>query len=77
MRASAAGLLFVLLAAGASSAGAQERWYLMARHGECFELDAMQRRIPELADAKEPYAFVERMKQKGFRRDRLRRRDVV
>ena len=44
---------------------AQERWYLMARHGECFELEAMQRRIPELAEAKDPHAFVQRMKQKG------------
>ena len=44
---------------------AQERWYLMARHGECFELEAMQRRIPELAAAKDPHAFVELMKQKG------------
>ena len=44
---------------------AQERWYLMARHGECFELETMQRRIPELEEAKDPYAFVERMKQKG------------
>ena len=49
----------------ASFAVAQERWYLMARHGECFELEAMQRRIPELAAAKDPYAFVELMKQKG------------
>lgn len=48
-----------------SSAIAQERWYLMARHGECFELEAMERRIPELAEAKDPYAFVQRMKQKG------------
>ena len=44
---------------------AQERWYLMARHGECFELEALQRRIPELAEAKDPYAFAQRMKQKG------------
>jgi len=44
---------------------AQERWYLMARHGECYELEAMQRRIPELAEAKDPHAFVARMKQKG------------
>lgn len=44
---------------------AQERWYLMARHGECFELEAMQRRIPELADARDPQAFVQRMKKNG------------
>ena len=55
--------LVLLLAPWA--AVAQERWYLMARHGECFELADMQRRIPELAEAKDPHAFVERMKQKG------------
>jgi hypothetical protein len=55
----------VLLALVACTAHGQERWYLMARHGECYELEVMQRRIPELEEAKDPYAFVERMKQKG------------
>ena len=49
----------------AAQADAQERWYLMARHGECFELADMQRRIPELAEARDPHAFVALMKQKG------------
>ena len=49
----------------ASAVAAQERWYLMARHGECFELEAMQRRIPELAEARDPQAFVQRMKKNG------------
>jgi hypothetical protein len=49
----------------ASTAYAQERWYLMARHGECFELADMQRRVPELAEARDPHAFVALMKQKG------------
>jgi hypothetical protein len=44
---------------------AQERWYLMARHGECLELESAQRRIPELAEAKDPHAFAQRMRQKG------------
>ena len=57
--------LALALGTYASFAVAQERWYLMARHGECFELEAMQRRIPELAVAKDPYAFVELMKQSG------------
>jgi hypothetical protein len=57
--------LFTTFLMTAAPASAQERWYLMARHGECFALEDMQRRIPELAEAKDPYAFVERMKQKG------------
>jgi hypothetical protein len=58
-------ILAALAVITALPAAAQERWYVMARHGECFELEVMQRRIPELAEAKDPYAFAERMKQKG------------
>lgn len=57
-------LLFTVLLASPPLL-AQERWVLMARHGECVELATMQRRIPELAEAKDPYAFVERMKRNG------------
>jgi len=42
-----------------------ERWLLMARHGECMEIERLKRKVPELADIGDPYSFVNLMRQKG------------
>jgi hypothetical protein len=57
----AAWLLF-LFVGGVSGA---DKWLLMARHGECTEIAKLGSRIPELAQARDPYAFVKLMRQKG------------
>ncbi len=38
----------------------------MARHGECFEVEILKRKIPDLGDIKNPYAFIEFMRRKGY-----------
>jgi len=44
---------------------AADEWLLMARHGECFEIDKLERKIPELEGVKDPHSFVELMRKRG------------
>jgi hypothetical protein len=41
-------------------------WFLMSRHGECAPIAALKRKIPDLGDIRDPRAFAEFMRQKGF-----------
>jgi len=50
----------------AAPAAAQERWMLMARHGECTEIATLERRIPGLGSVASPAAFAERMRRDGL-----------
>ena len=43
----------------------EPQWFLMARHGECMEVEGLKRKVPDLADIKDPYSFVKLMRQKG------------
>lgn len=40
-------------------------WYLMARHGECAEIDALKRKIPDLEGMTTPKEFSSFMTNKG------------
>jgi hypothetical protein len=53
-----------LLAGLPSAALSTEQWFLMARHGECMEIDAVRKRIPDLTS--DPYSFVKLMREKGL-----------
>jgi hypothetical protein len=55
--------LLLFFAGGAWGADA---WLLMERHGDCVEIAQLGRRVPELADAPDPYALVKLMQQKGY-----------
>ena len=47
----AAAILGTALLAGLPPAAfSADQWYLMARHGECMEIDAVRRRIPDLTN---------------------------
>ena len=41
-------------------------WMLMARHGECAEIQSLERKIPHLENIDTPDKFVSTMKQRGF-----------
>ena len=45
---------------------AAEQWFLMSRHGECFEIGALKRKIPDLEGIKDPDAFTKLMRQRGY-----------
>lgn len=51
---------------GAPAALAAEQWRLMARHGECFEVATLKRKVPDLGTIADPDGFVAFMRQKGF-----------
>jgi len=48
------------------AAQAGERWFLMARHGECTEVGVLKRKVPDLGEISDPDAFVGLMRRKGY-----------
>lgn len=48
------------------AAGAQERWFLMSRHGDCAEVGVLKRKVPDLGEISDPDAFAGFMRQKGY-----------
>lgn len=62
-----AGVLGAVLLNGiAPVAVSGQQWFLMARHGECVEIDKLKRRVPDLGGINDPYSFVKLMQQKGY-----------
>jgi hypothetical protein len=63
-------ILMALAGAGlmAPSPGeaAAQKWYLMARHGECSEFDTLKKKIVGLGDIHDPQAFATFMRNKGY-----------
>ncbi len=43
-----------------------EKWFLMARHGECAEIKSLQRKIPDIEGIEDPQSFSKLMKEKGY-----------
>jgi hypothetical protein len=48
-------------------AGAAEQWFLFGRHGGCFDIDTLKRRLPDLPRVSDPEAFVRYVQSKGLR----------
>jgi len=42
-----------------------EKWFLMARHGECAEIKSLERKIPDIEGINDPESFSKLMKEKG------------
>ena len=53
-------------ARSAQLAQAAERWFLMARHGECAEVATLKRRVPELGEINDPQAFAALIRGQGY-----------
>ena len=56
----------VLLSSISSVAVSGQQWFLMARHGECMEIESLKRKVPDLGEVNDPYSFVQLMRQKGL-----------
>ena len=54
-----------LLSSGATTAVAADKWFLMARHGECAEVSSLKRKVPDLGEVRDPVAFAALMRAKG------------
>ena len=38
----------------------------MARHGECEQINSLERKVPDLCDVRDPSAFIKLMRDKGY-----------
>lgn len=46
---------------------AQDEWFLLARHGECFPIRSLERKFPDLGDIAAPESFVQFVRAKGLK----------
>jgi hypothetical protein len=44
---------------------AASEWFPMSRHGECAEIQSLERKVPDLGDVRDPSAFIKFMRDKG------------
>ena len=68
-----AGAVQTLLAGGLAalqlalqSAVAADRWFLLARHGECFPIRSLERKFPDLGNIADPESFIRFVRAKGL-----------
>jgi hypothetical protein len=54
-------LFFVPLAYGQGG-----EWLLMGRHGECVEVSALERKLPEARGTSDPQVIAQRLRDKGI-----------
>jgi len=40
-------------------------WFLMSRHGSCFNIDSLERKVGDMTDVETPDDFIELIIQKG------------
>jgi hypothetical protein len=50
-----------------SGALAAEKWFLLARHGECFPVRSLERKFPDIDSIAEPDAFIKFALAKGLK----------
>jgi hypothetical protein len=60
-----AGFGAVLLLAAAVASAAADRWMLISRHGDCAEIKAVERKVPDLGAVRDPDSFVKLMRERG------------
>ena len=60
--------IVVAFAAGliGSAVGATDHWFLLARHGGCFDINTLKRRLSDLPRLTDPDAFVRYVQSKGL-----------
>ena len=46
---------------------AAEKWFLLARHGECFPVRSLERKFPDIGTIAEPEAFIKFALAKGLK----------
>jgi hypothetical protein len=50
-----------------SDAFAAEKWFLLARHGECFSVRSLERKFSDIGTIAEPEAFIQFALAKGLK----------
>lgn len=64
-------LLLIILLSMATLLSANPRddqqWYLMARHGECMEINSLVRKLPDIGGVDTPDAVIAFMQSKGYK----------
>jgi hypothetical protein len=58
-------VLFAVLSGVPAEGNSLENWFLMSRHGECAEIESLQRKVPELGTINNPDDFLKLMKKQG------------
>lgn len=56
-------MIYMAFPAASATAGP---WKLMSRHGDCFEIATLQRKVADLGEIRDPEAFVSLLRQKGY-----------
>jgi hypothetical protein len=41
-------------------------WFLMSRHGSCFNIDSLKRKVGDMTDVETPDDFIKLILQKGY-----------
>jgi len=59
-------LIYILTIIPIVHSADSEKWFLMARHGECAEIKSLQRKIPDIEGIKDPQSFSKLMEEKGY-----------
>lgn len=49
------------------SALAADKWFLLARHGECVPIKSLERKFPDLGNVAEPESFMQFVRAKGLK----------
>jgi hypothetical protein len=57
---------FLAILLVSQSAFAAERWFLMARHGECAPVRSLERKFPDLGNVADPESFIKFVRAKGL-----------
>lgn len=65
--ASCASLFGLLVISSHTLAAKPEKWFLMARHGECSSLNVLGRKIPNFVEFKSLESFLADMRKRGYR----------
>ena len=42
-------------------------WFLMSRHGSCFNIDSLERKVGDMTGVETPEDFIEFMQSKGYK----------
>lgn len=50
-----------------AAALAGDKWFLLARHGECFPIRSLERKFPDLGNVATPESFIQFVQAKGLK----------
>lgn len=60
----------VCLVGAQQAQAAEDRWLLFSRHGECFDIAQLKRKLRDMPDVRSPEGFVAFLESKGLRYSR-------